>query len=81
MLLVLEWMAWVTFLHGKRASMFGVGGKLACVGWIRRVVFLVCFEAKMKKRFQIDRNSDLKEELDLKSSRWFIPLGPPMQGS
>ena len=29
------------------------------------------FEAKMKKIFQIDLNSDLKEEPDFKSGCWF----------
>ena len=36
-LLVLAWMAWVAYLHGKCASMVEVGGVcdvLACVGWV-----------------------------------------------
>ena len=68
------WRGW----HVWRAS---VCGELACVGWVRWMMFLVCFGTKMKKRLQIDRNSDLKEEPDLKSSRWFTLLEPPMQGS
>ena len=37
---------------------------------------------KMKKKmFQIDLDSDLREEPDLKSRFWFTLFGPVMQGS
>ena len=41
----------------------------------------VYFWGRNEKMFQIDLNSDLKEELDLKSSCWFTKFGSVMQVS
>ena len=42
---------------------------------------MITFETKMKKLFQIDLNSDLKEEPDLKSRCWFTLFEPVIPGS
>ena len=39
------------------------------------------FETKIKKMFQINLNSDLKEEPDLKSRCWFTLFEAVMPGS
>ena len=39
------------------------------------------FEKNEKKMFQIDLDSDLREEPDLMSRCWFTLFGPVMQGS
>ena len=39
----------------------------------------VYFSNENEKMFQIDLNSDLKEEPDLKSRCWFTLFGPVMQ--
>ena len=41
----------------------------------------VFFWNKNEKMLQIDLDSNLKEEPDLKSKCWFTLIGPVMQGS
>ena len=41
----------------------------------------VYFGNKNEKMFQIDLDSDLKEQPDLKSKCWFTLFGPVMQAS
>ena len=85
---------WLVHLHEHHARMGGVGGAPAwlachrywycCYWWViswRKKYWMFNFETKIKKMFQINLNSDLKEEPDLKSRCWFTLFEAVMPGS
>ena len=93
-LFALAWVAWVACWRGWRTC---VGSVLVwcdsvlvsiiipifiieILSW-RKKCWMFTFETKMKKMFQKDLNSDLKEEPDLKSRCCFTLLEPVMPGS
>ena len=83
------WRGW----GGWRANVVGVSVVLTwvacyyycyCDYWntiLEEKMLNVYFSNKNQKIFQIDLNSDLKEELDLKSRCWFTLFDPVMPGS
>ena len=87
-LFVLAWEAWVAYLRGWRACVDGV------LAWVACYYYCYCYYLKtiLKKKIlndyvwngkmlQIDLNSYLKEEPDLKSKCCFTLLEPVMPRS
>ena len=85
---VLAWMAWVAFLRGWRASLCSVGGVGGVLTWVPCYYYCYCYYwyttlkkkvlsvnfYKNEKMFEIDLNSDLKIEPNLKSRYCFTLL-------